>query len=121
MVSILVVDDSRFVRLSIMKMLRAGGFDIVGEAEDGLIAIEKYKALKPDLVIMDIMMPNMDGIDAIKKIRELDPNSKIIVCSSLHQTEVIKEATIAGALRFIFKPFEMNSLVQNVSEVLKQS
>lgn len=121
MAGVLVVDDSRFVRLSIMKMLRSGGFDIAGEAEDGLIAIEKFKALKPDLVIMDIMMPNMDGIEAIKKIRQIDPNSKIIVCSSLHQPEVIKDATLAGALKFIFKPFEMNSLVQSVNEVLKQS
>ena len=115
----LVVDDSKFVRLSIMKMLRNGGYEIAGEAEDGLVAVEKYKELKPDMVIMDIMMPRMNGIEAIKKIRKIDPNSKIVVCSSLHQKEVVKEATTAGASAFIFKPFEMEMLVKSLKEVME--
>jgi two-component system chemotaxis response regulator CheY len=102
-------------------MLSRGGFEIVGEAEDGLVAVEKYKALKPDIVIMDIMMPKMNGIDAIREIKAFDPLCKIIVCSSLHQTEVIKEANSAGAMDFIFKPFEMPTIVESVTEALKHS
>lgn len=110
MINVLIVDDSKFVRNSIKKMLSIGNFGIAGEAEDGIMAIEQYILLKPDIVIMDIMMPRMNGIEAIKEIKKVDPKSKIVVCSSLHQDHVIKEANEAGALDFLFKPFEMSTL-----------
>jgi two-component system chemotaxis response regulator CheY len=116
MINVLIVDDSKFVRNSIKKMLISGNYGIAGEAEDGIMAIEQYFSLQPDFVIMDIMMPRMNGIDAIKEIKKRDPKSKIVVCSSLHQEKVIQEATEAGALDFLFKPFEMTELTNLIQK-----
>ena len=103
---ILVVDDASFVRMALGQILMEDGHEIVGEAADGVEAIEKYKLLKPDLVTMDITMPVMGGIDSLKGIIQFDPNAKVIMCSAMGQQEFVFQAIEAGALDFIVKPFD---------------
>ncbi len=119
MVSVIIVDDSLFVRNSIKQMLKPTNITIVAEADDGISAVEKYKSLRPDLVLMDIMMPNMNGIEAMKKIKEFDPKCKIIVISSLHQEHIIKEAKQMGALDFIIKPFEIGAILHVIEDIFE--
>jgi len=106
MPKVLIVDDAAFMRMSLMMMLKKNGFEIVGEAENGQIAIEKYLQLKPDIVTMDITMPVMDGIQATKEIMKYDREAKIIVVSAMGQEPYVKEAVVAGAKGFIVKPFK---------------
>ena len=94
---VLVVDDAAFMRMMIKDILKKGGFEVVGEAEDGVKAVEKYKELKPDLVTMDITMPEMDGITAVKEIKKIDENALIIMCSAMGQQAMVIDAIQAGA------------------------
>ena len=103
---ILVVDDAYFVRMALIRILEEDNHEIVGEASDGVEALEKYKILKPDLVTMDITMPRMDGIECTKKIIDYDPEAKIIICSSMGQQEFVFFAIQSGANDFIVKPFD---------------
>ncbi len=116
---ILVVDDAAVMRFILSKILTAGGYEIVGEAETGSDAVKKYKALKPDLVTMDITMPESSGITALKEIRGFDPEAKVIICSAMGQKILISEAMQAGAIDFIIKPFEDYQVVEAVKRVLK--
>ncbi|MCD7825629.1 MAG: response regulator [Clostridiaceae bacterium] len=116
---VLLVDDAVFVRMSLKKILEDSGygFDFV-EASSGTEALEKYKISKPDLVIMDITMPEMDGITAVKKIKEIDNDAKIIMCSAMGYQEKVVDAITAGALDFIVKPYEKEKIMASIKKVL---
>ncbi|HEY8530892.1 MAG TPA: response regulator [Limnochorda sp.] len=103
---VLVVDDTAFMRLTLRRTLERFGHEVVGEAADGEEAVQLYNELRPDLVTMDITMPKMDGITAIREIRKGDPRAKIIVCSAMGQKPMVIEALEAGAQDFLVKPFD---------------
>ena len=115
---ILIVDDASFMRMMIKDILTKNGFEIAGEAENGAKAIEKFKELQPDLVIMDITMPEVDGIQAVKEIKKIDPDSKIVMCSAMGQQAMVIEAIQAGAKDFIVKPFQADRVIEAVRKVL---
>ena len=100
-VRVLVVDDAAFMRMMVKDILTKNGYEVVGEAENGMKALEKYQELKPDLITMDITMPEMDGISAVKEIKKVDPNAKIVMCSAMGQQAMVIEAIQAGARDFI--------------------
>ncbi|MCR4902140.1 MAG: response regulator [Butyrivibrio sp.] len=116
--SILVSDDAAFMRMMIKDILSKNGYNIAGEAENGAIAVEKYKELKPDLVLMDITMPEMDGIQALKNIKAADPNANVIMCSAMGQQAMVIEAIQAGARDFIVKPFQADRVLEAVKKVI---
>jgi two-component system, chemotaxis family, chemotaxis protein CheY len=115
---VLVVDDAAFMRMMIKDILRKGGYEVIGEAEDGSKAVEKFKELRPDLVTMDITMPDMDGISAVKEIRKVDPNAMIIMCSAMGQQAMVIDAIQAGAKDFVVKPFQPERVLEAVRKVL---
>jgi len=119
MARILVVDDAAFMRMMLKDILTKAGHEVVGEAANGVEAVEKYKELRPDVVTMDITMPEMNGIDAIKEIRKIDPNATVIVCSAMGQQAMVIEAIQAGAKDFIVKPFQPARVIEAVQKVLK--
>ncbi|MDO4800178.1 MAG: response regulator [Bacillota bacterium] len=116
--TIMVVDDAAFMRMMIKDVLTKNGFEIVGEAENGQKAIEKYKELRPELVIMDITMPEVDGIQAVKEIKAFDPAAKVIMCSAMGQQAMVIESIQAGAKDFIVKPFQADRVIEAVKKVL---
>ncbi|MDP4083046.1 MAG: response regulator [Bacillota bacterium] len=115
---ILIVDDAAFMRMMIKDILSKNGYQIVGEAADGVQAIEKYKEFVPDLVTMDITMPEMDGITALKEIKKVNPNAKIIMCSAMGQQAMVIDAIQAGAKDFIVKPFQAERVLEAISKTL---
>ena len=115
---ILIVDDAAFMRMMIKDILEKNGFEVAGEAENGSIAVEKYKELKPDLVLMDITMPEMDGITALKNIRAADSSSKVVMCSAMGQQNMVIEAIQSGARDFIVKPFQPDRVVEAVKKAV---
>lgn len=115
---ILLVDDAAFMRMMIKDILIKNGYDVVGEAENGAKAIEKYKELKPSLVVMDITMPEVDGIQAVKEIKKIDSNATIIMCSAMGQQSMVIEAIQSGAKDFIVKPFQADRVLEAVKKVL---
>lgn len=115
---ILIVDDAAFMRMMIKDILTKNGFEVVAEAADGAQAVEKYKELKPDLVTMDITMPEKDGIAALKEIKEFDPNAKIIMCSAMGQQAMVIDAIQAGAKDFIVKPFQADRVIEAIQKTL---
>ncbi|MCK9216518.1 MAG: response regulator [Firmicutes bacterium] len=115
---ILIVDDAAFMRMMIKDVLTKNGFTIAGEAENGVKAIDAFKESSPDLVIMDITMPEMDGIQAVKEIKKLDNSARIIMCSAMGQQAMVIEAIQAGAKDFIVKPFQPERIVEAVKKVL---
>ncbi len=116
--NILISDDAAFMRMMIKDILTKNGYEVVGEAENGAIAVDKYNELKPDLVIMDITMPEMDGIEAVKTIKAGDPDAKIIMCSAMGQQAMVIEAIQAGAKDFIVKPFQADRVLEAVKKVI---
>ena len=116
---ILVVDDAAFMRMMIKDILTKNDYEVVGEAENGLKAIEKYKELTPDLVLMDITMPELDGIQAVKQIKAHDPAAKVIMCSAMGQQAMVIESIQAGAKDFIVKPFQAERVIEAIQKVLK--
>lgn len=116
---VLVVDDSAFMRMMLKTIITGKGYSVVGEAQDGIEAIEKYKELKPEIVTMDITMPRMDGITAIKEIMAMDPNARIIVCSAMGQKALVIEALRVGAKDFIVKPFDADRVIEAIARVSK--
>lgn len=116
----LVVDDAAFMRMSLKQILQANGFTDVFEAGNGQEALMMFKKEKPDLVTMDITMPEMDGITAIKEIMAIDPTAKIVVCSAMGQKEIVLEAIQAGAKNFIVKPFDAQKVAEIVKAVAKR-
>lgn len=117
MIKILVVDDSLFMRQMLKNILPKDKFEIVGEATTGREALEKYSTLNPDLVTMDITMPDMDGIAAVKEILKINSEAKIIMCSAMGQKPMIKEALEAGAKDFIIKPFDKEKAVKIIESI----
>lgn len=115
---ILIVDDAAFMRMMIRDILSKNGYEVVGEAQDGAQAIEKFKELNPDLVTMDITMPEMDGITALKEIRKLDTNAKVIMCSAMGQQAMVIDAIQAGAKDFIVKPFQADRVIEAIKKTL---
>jgi two-component system chemotaxis response regulator CheY len=115
---ILIVDDAAFMRMMIRDILTKNGYEVVGEAQDGAQAIEKYKELNPDLITMDITMPEMDGITALKEIRKLDTNAKVIMCSAMGQQAMVIDAIQAGAKDFIVKPFQADRVIEAIKKTL---
>ncbi len=116
--TILVVDDAKFMRMTLGNMLTSSGHTVVGEAENGVEAVLKYDELQPDLVTMDITMPEMDGIEAVKEILTKYPKAKIIMCSAMGQQRIVVEAIESGAKDFIVKPFDEVRVVDAIKRVL---
>jgi two-component system chemotaxis response regulator CheY len=116
--NILIVDDAAFMRMMIKDILTKNGYIVVGEAENGAVALDKFQELNPDLVIMDITMPEVDGIQAVKEIRKIDPNAKIIMCSAMGQQAMVIEAIQAGAKDFIVKPFQAERVIEAVKKTI---
>jgi two-component system chemotaxis response regulator CheY len=115
---ILIVDDAAFMRMMIRDILTKSGYEVVGEAQDGAQAIEKFKELHPDLITMDITMPEMDGITALKEIRKLDSNARVIMCSAMGQQSMVIDAIQAGAKDFIVKPFQADRVIEAIKKTL---
>jgi len=115
---ILIVDDAAFMRMMIKDILTKNGYEVIGEASDGSQAIEKYKELRPDLVTMDITMPEMDGITALKEIKKIDAGAKVIMCSAMGQQAMVIDAIQAGAKDFIVKPFQADRVIEAIKKTL---
>ena len=116
--NILICDDAAFMRMMIKDILTKNGYTVAGEAENGAKAVEKYTELKPDLVLMDITMPEMDGIQALMNIRELDPKASVIMCSAMGQQAMVIESIQSGAKDFIVKPFQADRVLEAVRKVV---
>ncbi|TWI57139.1 response regulator [Halalkalibacter nanhaiisediminis] len=118
MASVLIVDDAAFMRMMIKDILSKNGFEIAGEAANGAEAVEKFKELSPDLVTMDITMPEMDGIQALKEIKQVDGGAKVIMCSAMGQQSMVIDAIQSGAKDFIVKPFQADRVLEAIKKVL---
>jgi len=116
---IMIVDDAAFMRMMVKDILAKNGYEIVGEAENGAVAVEKYQELQPDLVTMDITMPEMDGITAVKEIKKIDGDARIIMCSAMGQQAMVIDAIQAGAKDFIVKPFQPERVIEAVSKAFE--
>jgi len=115
---IMLVDDAAFMRMTIKNALTKAGYDNIVEASDGQIAVETYQKEHPDLVIMDITMPNMDGIQALQAIKTLDPEARVVMCSAMGQEGMVVEAIKLGAKDFIVKPFKQDRILQTVEKII---
>jgi two-component system, chemotaxis family, chemotaxis protein CheY len=117
--SVLIVDDALFMRTVLKDILTKNGYEVIGEATNGFEAIEKYQELQPDITTMDITMPELDGIEALKKIREIDSNARIIMCSAMGQQGIVVEAIKNGACDFIIKPFQPTRVLEALEKALQ--
>ena len=118
-IRLLIVDDAPFMRRSLSKLAEERGWKVVGEAANGKEAVDQYIAIKPDIVTMDITMPEMDGIEAVKAIMALDPKARIVMCTALGQQDMVVDAVRAGAKDFIVKPFKKERVFAAIEEVFK--
>lgn len=118
MARILIVDDAKFMRMTLSNILIKADHEVVGEAENGIMAIELFHKEKPDLVTLDITMPEKNGIEALKEIKQQYPDAKIIMCSAMGQQKMVVEAIEAGAKDFIVKPFDENRVIEAIDRVL---
>ena len=118
MARVLIVDDAAFMRMMIKDILEKNGYEIAGEAANGAIAVEMYNKEKPDVVTMDITMPDVDGIEAVKRIKAIDPGAKIIMCSAMGQQSMVMDAIKAGARDYIVKPFQADRVLEAVQKVV---
>jgi two-component system, chemotaxis family, chemotaxis protein CheY len=118
---VMVVDDAAFMRLTISKMLQRNGYEIVAEAVNGEDGIIKYKEFEPDIVTMDITMPDMTGIEALKAICQYDPRAKVVMVSAMGQEKMVREAMMSGAKSFIIKPYKEEHIIQVISKVLEMA
>lgn len=118
MAKILVVDDALFMRTTLKKVLTDAGYNVVGEAENGQVAVARYQELKPDIVMMDITMPVMDGITALKEIKKVSPQSVVIMCTAIGQESSVMEAINSGAKDYIIKPFKPEKVIEAVKKAL---
>ena len=117
--TVLVCDDAVFMRTVIREILSRAGYDVIGEAETGAQAVERFKELNPDLVTMDIVMPDMGGIDAVREIVKIAPQAKVLMCSAMGQQALVVEAIQAGAKDFVVKPFQPSRVLEAVQRVLE--
>ena len=111
MAKVLIVDDAAFMRISIKNMLTKNGYEVIGEAENGLIGVDLYNELQPDIVTMDITMPEMSGLDALKEIMKTDPKAKVVMVSAMGQEAMVRDAIVSGAKGFIVKPFKEEGII----------
>ena len=116
--SVLIVDDAAFMRMMLKDILTKNDFEVVGEAENGKVAVAAYQKLQPDIVTMDITMPEMNGIDAVKAIKTLDASAKVVMVSAMGQQPMVIEAIQAGAVDFIVKPFQPDRIVEALNKAL---
>jgi two-component system chemotaxis response regulator CheY len=116
--TVLLCDDALFMRAMLRGIVTSGGYEIIGEAGDGRAAVELYATLRPDVVIMDMVMPEMSGVDAVRQIRALDPNARIVMCSAMGQQQLVAEAQNAGAMGFITKPFTASRVLEALAELV---
>lgn len=116
MAKVLIVDDAAFMRMMLKDILVKNGYEVAGEAENGQMAIDKYAELKPDIVTMDITMPDVDGIQALKQIKSSDPSAKVIMCSAMGQQAMVLEAIQGGARDFIVKPFQPERVLEAIGK-----
>ena len=119
--TVLLCDDALFMRTMLRGIVAAGGYTIVGEAENGQRAVELYKALRPDLVLMDMVMPVMGGLDAVREIRAFDPDARVIVCSAMGQPQLVEDSMTAGAKGFITKPFTSIRVLEALADLAAAS
>lgn len=117
MKKVLIVDDAVYMRLSLKEILERNGFEVVGDAENGIEAINKYKLLEPDIVTMDITMPEMDGVQALKEIKKIDSNAKVVMISAMGQEGIVRTAIMNGAKGFIIKPFKEENVIESLSKI----
>ena len=117
MKKVLIVDDSAFMRLSLKTLLESNGFQVVGEAENGRIGVEKFKELNPDIVTLDITMPEMDGLTALNEIIQFDKNAKVVIVSAMGQEANVRQAVLSGAKNFIVKPFVSDHVLKVLSKL----
>lgn len=120
MASVLIVDDAAFMQMTIQRMLEANGHSVAAMASNGIEAIEKYAETKPDVVILDITMPELNGVEALRRIKVLNPDARIIICSAIRDQDKIAEAIELGAGEFIVKPFETGNLVGAIEKVMRR-
>ena len=118
MAKILVVDDAAFMRMMVKDTLTKGGYEDIYEAVDGADAVEKFKEIGPDLVIMDITMPNLDGLEALKEIKQIDGGANVVMCSAMGQESMVIDAIKSGAKDFIVKPFKPDRIIKTVSSIV---
>ncbi|WP_106495961.1 response regulator [Lentibacillus sp. Marseille-P4043] len=118
MAKVLITDDAAFMRMQLKDILTKLGHEVVGEAENGKDAVEKFQELEPDLITMDITMPEMNGVESVKEIKKLNSNVKVIMCSAMGQQGMVVEAIQAGAKDFIVKPFTQDRIQEAVEKVL---
>ena len=114
---VLVVDDVPFVRKTISRILSEANYQVIGEAEDGLSAIQQYRKLQPDIVTMDIVMPNMSGIEATRKITQLDKAARVLIISAMEQENLVMESINAGARDYLLKPFSAEELLKTIERL----
>jgi len=117
MAKVLIVDDAAFMRIQIKNMLSKNGYEVAGEAENGLVAVERYKELMPDVVTMDITMPDMSGLDALREIIKSDPNAKVVMVSAMGQEAMVRDAILSGAKGFIVKPFKEEGIIAAIKKL----
>ncbi len=115
---VLISDDAAFMRMMIKDILTKNGYEVAGEAENGKVAVEKYEETKPDLVLMDITMPEMDGIQALKTIKAAHPDACVVMCSAMGQQAMVIEAIQSGAKDFIVKPFQADRVLEAVKKAV---
>lgn len=115
MKKVLIIDDAAFMRITLKTMLERNDFKVVGEAANGLEGVKKYAELMPDIVTMDITMPEMDGVKALKEIRKVDNNAKVVMISAMGQEALVKEAVLSGAVGFLVKPFKEDAVIKSLA------
>ena len=118
MPTVLIADDAAFMRMMIKNILTEGGYEVVGEAENGQVAVARYRELRPDLTTMDITMPEMDGLAALREIRGEDPAARVVMCSAMGQQSMVIESIQAGARDFIVKPFQPDRVLEAIEKAL---
>ncbi|WKB71187.1 response regulator [Ligilactobacillus ruminis] len=115
---VLIVDDAVFMRMKLKDILEKNGYEVAGEAQNGQEAFDKYQSEKPDLVTMDITMPEVDGLQALKMIKQADANAKVVMCSAMGQQGMVMDAIKSGAVDFIVKPFDTERVIQALDKAL---
>jgi two-component system chemotaxis response regulator CheY len=118
---VLIADDASFMRQMIRDIIEPEGYEVIGEASDGVEVVDKFRKLRPDLTMMDIVMPKRSGIDAVRAIKAEDPNAVVVMCSALGQETLVMEAIQAGAKDFIVKPFKPDAVVQTLAKIAEKA
>lgn len=118
MANILVVDDAEFMRMTLKKMVEAHGYTVVAEAGTGAAAVEEFARTRPDLVLLDITMPEMGGVEALRRIKEIDSAAKVVICSAVGQQAIVAQTVEYGAIDFVVKPFEEYQLIAAIKSAL---